>query len=948
MPIPNRYYERVKGWRKSLVLQNIAPDYKYKPITKNVRQVDWHGGFTAAAGSAIYTARRYPKEYWNQVAFVCGPTGHLVAGFHLKPDGAGFKSKNEFNLFASTDEWTAPIMAEVGPDGNVWVLDWYNYIVQHNPTPQGFKTGKGNAYETDLRDKKHGRIYRVVYGDNPKPMSLAGVTPSDLVKTLGHSNMFWRKRAQRMLVESGRRFVRHALESTARRNLNTDEIDVGAIHAMATLQGLNPGAKNSQLAADMRSHKSAIVRRAGLHVFGNPGDDHGGLRHVALFRDPNPQVRLAAFLAHSDSEGVAGQKRLAGGSGTSLADALMRTENLRDVQLRDALTAAACAESAPFLNALTFPKYRPNSSALSLITIVADHMARTNNVSHVPAILRWCHERNTRPDVVAAIVRGFDQGWNDRSTFAFGEDSEGQFEALLQRLPTTDQGTFVKFVARLGSERIAKYADKVIAQMLEQIDNPESRSADRIRVARRVIEFQPDRLLSVESLVELVSPQMPGDVSAGLVSAAGNSRAKGTPAIILKKMSSFTPSTRTAAIGSLLGRTESTRALLNALSEGELQIGDLSLDQRQALSSHPDRSIRDLAQKVFAKTGGLTNPDRQKVLAELMAVCDMKGTKDAGKAMFKKHCAKCHMHGGEGNKVGPDLTGMAVHPKKELLGHILDPSASVEGNYRLYSVVTEDGKTFSGMLASESRTTLELFDTDGKKQTVLREEIDEMVSTKKSVMPEGFEKLMSKQEFADLLTFLTDRGKFLPIDISKVASVASDRGMFVRKEADVERLIFPDWKPKVFKNVPFSLIDPEGGTVPNTILLHGPATPLVQRMPKRVELPVNGPVRAIHMLGGVGGWAYPYNRDETVSVIVRLNYADGSTEDHELKNGIHFADYIRRVDVKGSEFAFQLRGQQIRYLAVYPKKSEPIQRMELIKGPDGTAPVIMAITAEAP
>jgi uncharacterized protein len=71
------------------------------------------------------------------------------------------------NLMASDDEWTAPIMAEVGPDGNVWILDWYNYIVQHNPTPAGFQTGKGNAYETRLRDKRHGRIYRVVYqGDN--------------------------------------------------------------------------------------------------------------------------------------------------------------------------------------------------------------------------------------------------------------------------------------------------------------------------------------------------------------------------------------------------------------------------------------------------------------------------------------------------------------------------------------------------------------------------------------------------------------------------------------------------------------------------------------------------------------------------------------------------------------------------------------------------------------
>ena len=954
MPIPNRYYERVKGWRKSLVLQNIAPDYKYKPITKNVRQVDWHGGFTAAAGSAIYTARRYPKEYWNQVAFVCGPTGHLVAGFHLKPDGAGFKSKNEFNLFASTDEWTAPIMADVGPDGNVWVLDWYNYIVQHNPTPQGFKTGKGNAYETDLRDKKHGRIYRVVYGDDPKPMSLAGADPSTLVKTLSHPTMLWRKHAQRLLVESGKKFVRKPLEEIAHRNVDQTDIDVGAIHAIATLAGLDPGKQNNRLADNMRSHKSTAVRRVGLSLLGNPvpwgvpaedGSDDG-YTHIALFKDPDPQVRLAAFLLHTEDEAVQSGRAKGYGPATHLTRALSRPENLSDPLLNDALIAAASAEAAQFLDAVARQPIMPNENVERFITTVAEHAVRTDP-GCVSRVLSECHDKKASAEIVHAIVLGFDRGWpSKRGRYRPGSETAAKCLAILGTLPPEYRGVFAKFLS--GSPMFAENISRIVSRLLLRVEDNSVPLEDRARLAQEIIELQPNRVASVKALLDLVSPQTPTDLASALITAAGRSEANEAPAIIITKAGSLTPNTKRVAIGSLLTRTASTRALLDAVSEGQLQLGDLSLDQRQALSSHPDRSVRDLAKKVFAKTGGLTNPDRQKVLAELMAVCDMKGTKDAGKAMFKKHCAKCHMHSGEGIKVGPDLTGMAVHPKKELLGHILDPSASVEGNYRLYSVITDDGKAINGMLAAESRTTLELIDTEGKKQSVLREEIDEMVSTKKSVMPEGFEKLMSKQEFADLLTFLTDRGKFLPIDISKVASVASDRGMFFNKNANVERLIFPDWKPKVFNNVPFVLIDPQGGTVPNTILLHGPATPLVQRMPKRVELLVNGPVRAIHMLGGVGGWAYPYNRDETVSVIVRLHYADGSTEDHELKNGIHFADYIRRADVKGSEFAFQLRGQQIRYLAVYPKKSEPIQRMELIKGPDGTAPVLMAITAEAP
>jgi len=92
MPIPNRYYEQVQGWTPSLVLGTIADTYLFKPITEKIRQVDQHGGYTAGAGHAIYTARNYPTQYWNRVAFVNGPTGHLTGAFVLRRDGADFNS----------------------------------------------------------------------------------------------------------------------------------------------------------------------------------------------------------------------------------------------------------------------------------------------------------------------------------------------------------------------------------------------------------------------------------------------------------------------------------------------------------------------------------------------------------------------------------------------------------------------------------------------------------------------------------------------------------------------------------------------------------------------------------------------------------------------------------------------------------------------------------------
>ena len=184
----------------------IEDHKKIHPVTDKVRQVDWHGGFTAAAGHALYTAHSFPEEYENRAAFVCEPTGHLVHVDWLNPQGSGFVAKDGWNILASDDEWTAPVCAEVGPDGALWVIDWYNYIVQHNPTPKGFETGKGGAYVTPLRDKTHGRIYRIVYkGAKPSPkVDFTKADEKELVATLSHENMWQRMTAQRLLVERGK------------------------------------------------------------------------------------------------------------------------------------------------------------------------------------------------------------------------------------------------------------------------------------------------------------------------------------------------------------------------------------------------------------------------------------------------------------------------------------------------------------------------------------------------------------------------------------------------------------------------------------------------------------------------------------------------------------------------------------------------------------------------
>ena len=309
---------------------------------------------------------------------------------------------------------------------------------------------------------------------------------------------------------------------------------------------------------------------------------------------------------------------------------------------------------------------------------------------------------------------------------------------------------------------------------------------------------------------------------------------------------------------------------------------------------------------------------------------------------------KCHMHSGEGGKVGPELTGMAVHPAKELLIHILDPNRSVEGNYRAYTVSLDDGRVVTGLLASESKTAIEIVDTEGKRVAIQREEIDEFQPSPNSLMPVGFEKQIKPEGFADLLAFLTKRGTFVPLALEKVATAVSTKGMFVDPKAGGERLVFSDWGPKKFQGAPFALVDPQGDSMPNVVMLHGPQGYLPPKMPKSVSLSLGSPLKALHILGGVAGWGFPATGQGSTSMLIRFTYQDGTTEDHALVNGEHVADYVRRIDVPKSEFAFDVDGRQLRYLRVQPGKPNPVVAIELVKGDDATAPIVMAITAEMP
>ncbi|MBL9137378.1 MAG: c-type cytochrome [Verrucomicrobiales bacterium] len=279
--------------------KSLAPGLRMHPNTPNVRMVDNFGGYTAASGHAFMVSDALPPRLQGK-ALVTEPTAKLIGIMDIQPDGAGYQATDGFNLLASTDEWMSPIFADVGPDGAIWVIDFYSFVIQHNPTPNlasaGIQatTGPGGAYRTenDLRDQTHGRIYRVVWKDGPgSPLgSLAKAGPVDLVSALDSGNQFWSLTAQRLLVDG--RMTQAA--SSLRKRVRSAAGGKGAIHALWALEGLGVLDRDTHQSA--LQNKDAALRRNAIRAL--PANEAGRQLFFSspVIQDPDLITRQSALV----------------------------------------------------------------------------------------------------------------------------------------------------------------------------------------------------------------------------------------------------------------------------------------------------------------------------------------------------------------------------------------------------------------------------------------------------------------------------------------------------------------------------------------------------------------------------------------------------------------------------------------------------------------------------
>jgi hypothetical protein len=471
-------------------------------------------------------------------------------------------------------------MAEVGPDGQVWVIDWYNYIVQHNPTPQGFTTGKGNAYESDLRDKTHGRIYRVVYDQAPATATsrpqLSMADPKGLVDALAHSNRLWRRHAQRLLVERGQRDIEPQLIGLVK-NSKVDEagLNAGAIHALWTLKGL--GALQAvdepafAAAVSALKHASAGVRRNAALVLPNKPESIAALAAAGTLGDSEPQVRLAALMTLADmpENALAGQL---------LAKAASEGSNMRDRWLKEGLICAGATQALPLLGALLTTtavsgatqqtpatiNAEVQSGKLELTTVLAEHVARSRPSSaQLVALLKSMASGD--PALAEAIVAGLAAGWPRDYQPEITADMEKELDALVANLPLAARGQLVMLAGAWGSQKLQRYAAEIIAGLNEKIANNQLAVADRLQAVRQLLQVSNGSDEVIDQLLNLLTPQRPPELTSGIVRALSASRSTRVGDSLIARWPTLTPALRADAVSVLLLRPDSARQLTLAL-----------------------------------------------------------------------------------------------------------------------------------------------------------------------------------------------------------------------------------------------------------------------------------------------------------------------------------------------------------------------------------------------
>ncbi|HVX63109.1 MAG TPA: PVC-type heme-binding CxxCH protein [Pirellulales bacterium] len=671
------------------------------------------GYFTGATGVTIYRGDAWPKQPF-ELAVVGDVGSNLVHRKRLEPNGLEFiarrmDEKSEF--VASTDIWFRPAQFANAPDGTLYILDVYREVIEHPASlPPMIKK------HLDLTSgRNRGRIYRIVpdgYQQRAKP-ELGKATTAELVATLEHANAWHRETASRLLFERQDKSAVEPLTQLAA----TSKSPLGRMHALYALAGLNALQPETILKALADSHPGVRTHAVKLseRLLDASDQVRGKLLSMASDDDLHVRYQLAFTLGEVKDAGRA----------EALAALARRDADDRWMRLAIESSLAEGAGEA-FADLAADKKFRSSAGGRLFLADLARQAGVANRPADVAAVLKGVSSIGSEEQAaLAAIVRGLSEGLSQRGV------------PLAKALESDPQG------------KAAQAFEQLLATARSMAGNEERTPSERAQAVQTLAlgSFADAR----EVLSELLDNRQPQEVQVAALGTLARYNNPGVAELVLEAWPTLSPRLRVQAAETLFARPDRTLALLKAIAAGEVNASDVDPARLKQLASGKNAALRQQAEKLLAN---LKLGRRQDVVDDHRDVLELASDAERGKKAFKKVCAACHKVEGVGYEIGPNLATLKARGAEAILVNMLDPSREVNPQFVNYVLVTDDGRTITGMITAETANSVTLKRAENATDTVLRINIDELRGTGLSLMPEGVEKQLNKQEMADLIAYL--------------------------------------------------------------------------------------------------------------------------------------------------------------------------------------------------
>lgn len=697
----NPYISAPQSWANIAEVPGAAPVFPASRTLERFNQPHSANRFTSACSPVIYRDNLMPELVDNWL--VCEPVHNLVHREVMERRGTTFHSarapeEKSSEFLASTDNWARPSMIRVGPDGALWLADMYRFVIEH---PRWIPQEWLRKLEVRAGDDM-GRIYRIVPADrDARPMPrLDLLDTAGLVKHLEHPSGWVRDMAQQMLLHQKDPAAIPLLKAM----LFDCPVPQGRLHALCTLDGLSVPQEAATAFVDPHDMVICNAVRIAEKVMNKDrqvGDEI--VRRLSESRSPAIRMQVAYSLGE--------WKRAE--AGEALGRMLIANAGDRHI------TTAVLSSVVPHVETVMKTVLEHGDVPPHILDALLNTAIGSGNSGGGGAIdAYWDHAMNQQGAArTAALVRLLE-----------AIDQQNKSPSAVLSAARLDE------IATLRAD-----AHKIVGDDSAPLDQ-----------RRRAIALLGDG--DTQALAGLVAANVPLELQSAAVAQLAKVGDKKIPGVLLDRWAAASPQTREQILDVILSRSNWIDTLLTRMQSDTQLVQALGVSRREQLLRNRNA---DIALKAAQVLGAASSADRQKVVQDYVRqMASLKGDTIRGQRVFLTSCAVCHKVDNVGRDIGPDLLALASKPDDQLVLAILDPNSAVEARFVNYVASTRDGRSVMGLIKFETSSNVTLVGLNGIDQVLLRSDIASLISTGRSLMPEGLEMALKPQDMADLLAYL--------------------------------------------------------------------------------------------------------------------------------------------------------------------------------------------------